>query len=190
MLARQEVSAQSFREAMSRFGAAVNIVTSDGPQGRLGFTATAVCSLSADPPSLLVCMNRASAQNKSLQANRVLCVNTLAGHQSKLSAVFSGAGRMDVKARFDCAMWVVLETGAPALAQALIAFDCRITQVIETATHSLFIAEVVALGLGEPGGSLLYLHRQYRNLHHPDLERRANEAHIDRDEADEGMEWL
>jgi len=148
MLARHEVSAQSFREAMSRFGAAVNIVTSDGPEGRLGFTATAVCSLSADPPSLLVCMNRSSSQNKSLQANHVICVNTLTGRQSNLAAVFSGAGKLDMPARFGGATWLVLETGAPALAEALIAFDCRIAQAIETATHTLLVAEVVALGLG------------------------------------------
>ncbi len=173
MLMKQDISTASFREAMSRFGAAVNIVTSDGPEGRLGFTATAVCSLSAQPPSLLVCMNRGSSQNKSLQANGVICVNTLAGHQSQISAVFSGAGKLDMAARFDSATWLVLETGAPALADALIAFDCRITQVIETTTHSLLIAEVVGLGLGRHGSSLMYVHRQYRNLHHPGTENPA-----------------
>jgi flavin reductase len=190
MLARHEVSAQSFREAMSRFGAAVNIVTSDGPEGRLGFTATAVCSLSADPPSLLVCMNRSSSQNKSLQANHVICVNTLTGRQSNLAAVFSGAGKLDMPARFGGATWLVLETGAPALAEALIAFDCRIVQAIETATHTLLVAEVVALGLGEPDGSLLYLHRQFRNLHHPKIEGPAADSEDALRDRGAALEWL
>jgi flavin reductase len=190
MLARKDVSTESFREAMSRFGAAVNIVTSDGPEGRLGFTATAVCSLSAQPPSLLVCMSRGSSQNKALLANGVICVNTLAGHQSKLSTVFSGAGTLDMTARFDSASWLVLETGAPALADALIAFDCRIMQVIETATHSLLIAEIVALGLGEPGSSLIYLHRQYRNLHHPGMEAPIVDAETALRDWDGATEWL
>jgi flavin reductase len=190
MLVRQEVSIQSFREAMSRFGAAVNIVTSDGPEGRLGFTATAVCSLSAQPPSLLVCMNRNSSQNKPLLANGVICVNTLAGHQGKLSAVFSGAEKLDMAARFATAAWIVLETGAPALADALIAFDCRITQAIETATHSLLIAENVALGLGDPGSSLIYLHRQYRNLHHPGTENSEASAEDVLRDWDPATEWL
>jgi flavin reductase len=190
MLARHAISAQSFREAMSRFGAAVNIVTSDGPEGRLGFTATAVCSLSADPPSLLVCMNRSSSQNKSLQANRVICVNTLAGGQSRLASVFSGAGKLEMAARFGGATWLVLETGAPALADALIAFDCRIVQAIETATHTLLIAEVVALGLGEADGSLMYLHRQFRNLHHPGSEVAAAEPEDALRDRGAALEWL
>ncbi len=190
MFARHEISAESFREAMSRFGAAVNVVTSDGPEGRLGFTATAVCSLSAQPPSLLVCMNRSSSQNKPLQANGVICVNTLTGRQSQLAAIFAGAGKLDMAARFGNASWTVLKTGAPALADALIAFDCRIAQSIETATHTLLIAEVVALGLGDPEGSLMYVHRQFRNLHHPDTEGptpNADDALRDRGAA---LEWL
>lgn len=66
-------SMQAFRDGMSRLGAAVNIVTSDGPAGRLGFTATAVCSISDTPPSLLACMNRRSLQNGPLKRNGVFC---------------------------------------------------------------------------------------------------------------------
>ena len=190
MLAKREVSAESFREATSRLGAAVNIVTSDGPEGRLGFTATAVCSLSAQPPSLLVCMNRSSSQNKPLQANRVICVNTLTARQSRLAAVFSGTGKLDMVARFASASWLELETGAPALAEGLIAFDCRIAQAIETATHTLLIAEVLALGLGEPEGSLMYLHRQFRTLQHPGSEGSAPETEDALRDRGAATEWL
>ena len=54
------VHRQAYREAMARFGAAVSVVTTDGPAGRYGFTASAVCSVTDDPPTLLVCMNRGS----------------------------------------------------------------------------------------------------------------------------------
>ena len=135
-------------------------------------------------------MNRNSAQNKPLLANGVICVNTLAGHQGKLSVIFSGAEKFDMPARFATATWVVLETGAPALADALIAFDCRITQAIETATHSLLIAEIVALGLGDPGSSLIYLHRQYRNLHHPGTENSEASAKDVLRDWDAATEWL
>ena len=54
------VDAAQFREAMSRLGAAVHVVTSAGPAGRTGFTATAVCSVSDQPATLLVCLNRQS----------------------------------------------------------------------------------------------------------------------------------
>jgi flavin reductase len=67
-----------FRDAMARLGAAVNVVTTDGEGGRAGFTASAVCSVTDDPPTLLVCLNRAASSNAVFLRNMVLCVNTLA----------------------------------------------------------------------------------------------------------------
>src|SRR2546423_13238591 len=66
-----------FREAMSQLGAAVHVVTTAGPAGTAGFTATAVCSVSDRPATLLVCLNRRSQVTPILETNRVLCVNTL-----------------------------------------------------------------------------------------------------------------
>ncbi len=60
------VTRDEFRDAMARLGAAVNVVTSAGPAGRGGFTASAVCSVTDDPPSLLVCLNRSSSGNSLL----------------------------------------------------------------------------------------------------------------------------
>ncbi len=55
------VDQQTFRDAMSCMGAAVNIITTDGPAGRAGFTASAVCSVTDTPPTLLVCLNRGAS---------------------------------------------------------------------------------------------------------------------------------
>lgn len=158
------VSLQTFREGMSRLGAAVNIITSDGPNGQLGFTATAVCSISAEPPSLLVCMNRQSQQNVPLKANGVLCVNTLASHHEPLSGVFSGAGKLEMAERFRRAQWSTMITGSPALDDAVVSFDCRIAQVIEINTHSLLIAEVLGVKIGNEMRSLMYLNRSYHEV--------------------------
>ena len=65
-----------FREAMSRLGAAVHVVTTAGPGGMTGFTATAVCSVSDAPPTMLVCINRKSSGAPALHENKVFCVNT------------------------------------------------------------------------------------------------------------------
>ncbi|TGR60514.1 flavin reductase, partial [bacterium M00.F.Ca.ET.194.01.1.1] len=70
-----QVARLEFREAMARVCAPVNIVTTDGPAGRGGFTATAMCSVSDDPPTLLVCMNERSAQTSMFLANQRFCVN-------------------------------------------------------------------------------------------------------------------
>ena len=71
------VDAKPFREAMSRLGAAVHIITTAGPAGKSGFTATAVCSVSDQPATLLVCLNRGSSSAPILTQNGVFCVNTL-----------------------------------------------------------------------------------------------------------------
>lgn len=73
------VDSSEFRNAMAMLGSAVTIVTTDGPAGRFGFTASAVCSVTDSPPTLLVCVNRASANHEHFKTNGVLCVNVLTG---------------------------------------------------------------------------------------------------------------
>src|SRR3979490_3130313 len=90
-----KVASQDYRDAMACLGAAVNIVTTDGNAGRAGFTASAICSVTDDPPTLLVCMNRGSSVYASVTGNGVLCVNVLsAGHQ-RLSRLFGGGIPVD-----------------------------------------------------------------------------------------------
>ncbi len=72
------VEKQAFRDDMARLGAAVNIITTDGTAGRACFTASAVCSVTDTPPTLLVCLNRSASVWSVFDANRQLCVNTLA----------------------------------------------------------------------------------------------------------------
>ena len=84
------VAAGPFREAMSRYGAAVHVITTDGPAGKGGFTATAVCSVSDDPPTLLVCVNRKGHGGQIIGDNGVFCVNTLGADSEELSNIFAG----------------------------------------------------------------------------------------------------
>ncbi len=76
---------QSFRDAMAQVGAAVNVITTDGPAGRAGFTASAVCSVTDTPPTLLVCLNRSASVWPTFRQHQALCVNTLAAGQESLS---------------------------------------------------------------------------------------------------------
>jgi flavin reductase len=153
------VTREGFRESMAHLGAAVSVVTTSGPAGRCGFTASAVCSLTDDPPTLAVCMNRGSAQNPVFRENGVICVNTLAARQADLTSVFSGQKGLDMEARFAMAGWSELETGAPVLEGALVSFDCRIDRTFEVGTHSLFVCRVVALALNGHEHGLMYFKR-------------------------------
>ena len=158
------VSKQVYREAMARLGAAVNVVTSDGPGGRCGFTASAVCSVTDSPPTLLVCVNRTNDSYPPLKVNGVLCVNTLAGGQEDLSAIFAGLTEDDASTRFNSGVWNRLETGAPVLTDATVAFDCRITESVEIGTHTVFFAEVEAIQVGDAREALIYFGRMYHRL--------------------------
>lgn len=159
------VDRQAFRSGMARLAAAVNIVTSTGDDGWCGFTASAVCSVTDNPPTLLVCMNKGSQSRGAIKASGVLCVNTVAGPHEELSMRFSGAnGVKDMKTRFAGGEWLTLITGAPALADAMVAFDCRVVHTAEIGTHDVLFCEVVGIHEGEASEGLVYFDRKFHRV--------------------------
>lgn len=154
---------QRYRDAMSRLGAAVNLITTDGPAGRHGLTASAVCSVTDQPPTLLVCINRASGAYRRYLDNGVLCVNVLAGRHQALSSRFASRD-LSQEARFADANWTCLSTGAPVLEDAAVGLDCRIARMTDVGTHGVFFCEVEDIRLGEDAGGLIYFDRNYHVL--------------------------
>jgi flavin reductase len=156
------IERKEFRDAMARLPAAVNIVTTDGAAGLGGFTASAVCSVTDSPPTLLVCMNRSVSSCEAFRANGVLAVNTLCGSHQDLSTVFAGFTGVDGPARFNSGVWRKLHTGAPVLEGAQVAFDGRITDVVEKGTHLVMFVEIEAIRTAEGvEAALLYFARDY-----------------------------
>lgn len=152
-----------FRDAMAMLGGAVSVITTDGEAGRFGFTASAVCSVTDSPPTLLVCMNRASHSNAMFKANGALCVNVLAGAHQQLSGAFANRA-LSMDERFASADWTVLESGAPVMLEALVNFDCRIAQVHEVGSHSIFYCEIQDIRLGGGDDGLVYFNRAYHRV--------------------------
>lgn len=156
----------AFREGMSRMGAAVNLVTTDGPAGRHGLVASAVCSVTDSPPTVLVCVNRGSFVHGKLLQNGVLCVNVLASQHEALCARF--ARYVEGVDRFAEGVWHRAVTGAPVLDDANVALDCRIGSVLEQGTHSVLFCEVQAVHLSDlPGAGLVYFSRDFHHLETP-----------------------
>jgi flavin reductase len=151
----------AYREAMSKLGAAVSVVTSDGPAGLCGATISAVCSVTDTPATLLVCSNKSSRSNAIIKANRVLCVNVLAGENREVADLFAGSTGVSSEKRFDNLRFSTLQTGAPLLEEAIVAFDCELDQVIESGTHSIFLARVVGISGNGAAECLVYFQRQY-----------------------------
>jgi flavin reductase len=154
----------AFREGMSRLPAAVNLVTTDGPAGLAGFTATAVASVSDHPPTLLVCMIRTAQTRERLFANGVFCVNTLPADAAALADVFAGRTGLHLEERFAHGSWGRLATGAPVLETAAVSFDCRLTEVKDVATHHVLFGEVLAVRAAAEQPGLVWVHRGYRSV--------------------------
>ena len=153
-----------FREAMSRLGAAVHVITTAGPGGKTGATATAVCSVSDAPPMLLMCLNRRSQTNPAVVENGVFCINTLGDGGAEIADIFAGRTGVLGTERFATGEWVTLATGSPVLVSAVVAFDCRIVEVRSVGSHNVFFGAVEAVRLGPGGPALVYHDRAYKRV--------------------------
>ncbi|WP_375688596.1 flavin reductase [Pseudooceanicola sp. LIPI14-2-Ac024] len=156
------VSAETFREGMACLAGAVNIVTTDGPGGRAGLTASAVCSVTAEPPTLLVCVNRSSSAAPAFMANDAVCVNTVGPAHQDLAMLFGGKTPMDD--RFEAANWKIGRTGAPLLDGAVVSFDCRVTSRNVVGSHEVMFCEIVDITRKPGTPALAYYARKFHEL--------------------------
>lgn len=158
------VDRNTFRNAMSRFGTAVSVITTDGPGGRHGFTCTAVCSVTDEPATVLVCVHRDSQTNQAFKTNLVLCVNLLNADQGDISAVFAGQTGDDMEARFRRVSWSTRKTGAPVFDHAVATLDCSIAEIKEFGTHTIMFARVYSAETRQEQVPLMYFNRGYHGL--------------------------
>jgi flavin reductase (DIM6/NTAB) family NADH-FMN oxidoreductase RutF len=156
------VDGQQFKLGMRTLAGAVNLITSMHAGHRYGMTATAVCSASAEPPTVLVCVNRLATTHDAVAKSRVFCVNVLRAEDWQLSTHFSGG--QTGEARFRHGNWTRLSTGAPVLLDALVSFDCRVVKKLAHGTHTVFLGEVEQILIGKKGKPLLYSDGQYAKL--------------------------
>ena len=157
------IGAAEFKAGMALLAGAVNIVTTQGPTGPAGFTATAICSVSAEPPMLLVCLNTGSSAAPAFESAGTLCVNTVTTDLAGVAQLFGG--KTPMADRFGAARWNTALTGAPVLQEALVAFEARIVRVQPVATHRVLFCEVVAVHQGDPSaGASLYWNRGFHAL--------------------------
>jgi flavin reductase (DIM6/NTAB) family NADH-FMN oxidoreductase RutF len=157
-----QVDEEAFRKGMRQLSAAVTIVTTGtDAQHRAGLTATAVCSVSANPPQLLVCVKRRGEGHARIREWSNFCVNVLCHAQIGIAKRFAGMERGAHPERFAQGEWGTLTTGAPVLAGCLANFDCRLQQEVESGTHSIFIGEIVAISVHRGQEPLAFLDGQF-----------------------------
>jgi len=154
------VGRTDYVDAMSRVANSVNVVTTDGPSGRAGVTVSAATSVTAEPPTLLVCIHEQSEATAAILGNGVFCLNVLEAGQRKFSELFAGLSPDAPVDKFEMGQWTHLKTGAPVLEGGLAVFDCRVDAVLKEGTHQIFVGQVVATRTGK-GLPLVYSHRAY-----------------------------
>ncbi|MBR0702129.1 flavin reductase family protein [Bradyrhizobium diazoefficiens] len=156
------LDAKDFKQAMRQCAGAVALVTVGAEHGkRTGLTVTSACSLSDSPPSLIVCVNRNASAHARIREEGAFAINFLHEDHALLALTFSGQKGVNGDDRFAFGQWTRGVTGAPVLTDAVAAFDCVLTRVFETTTHSIFIGEVRGATHSDRAAPLVYLRSSF-----------------------------
>lgn len=158
------VNVDQFKDSMRHLAGAMSVITVGRADDRTGFTATSVSSLSIDPPSVLVSLNRNSSSWPVLQRYGKFAVNVLAHDQHDIADRFAGRGGVKGAQRYHGANWAELVTGASALSDALTVLDCELDEAIDRHSHSILIGRVRAITVRGEARPLLYWHGAYRQI--------------------------
>jgi flavin reductase len=149
----------AFRDAMRRFATTVSIISCASGGCRYGMSATAVTSLSVDPPALLVCVNKSTATHRVLSRGGRFCVNVLRSFHSQLSQAFSG--KLKGEDRFRVGAWQETDDGLPFLGDAQANLFCEIDRITDYGTHTIFIGRVYLARVNADVDPLLYQDGKY-----------------------------
>lgn len=156
---------KNFRDAMSSCAAGVHVITTDGKAGRYGITMTAVASVTDEPPTMMLCINKEAGIIPILLENLDLCINTLSSNQQDIAEHFAGITNLSPEERFQYHIWHRGTTGQLEVEGALAHLHGRIIQQHAIGTHYIFyveIGEIKTTGLNTP--ALLYFRRQFKLL--------------------------
>lgn len=158
------ISVEEYKNGMRRLAGGVSIITASGENGWRGLTATAVTSLSSDPPCLLVCINNRLEAAQAIMDTGVFGVNVLRYEDESLAQHFAGATGVSGPDKFNTGHWQETELGLPMRTDNLVGFECRLLEKIRSGTHIIFIGNVEQVSVGGQGRPLVYNDGQFDTL--------------------------
>src|ERR1043165_7101703 len=169
------VDATAFKRGMRHLAASVTLITTCHRQQRGGLTATAVCSVSAEPPQILVCVNKSASAHDPIGHAGFFCVNVLSPHHRKIAERFAGMDGVEGDERFkDMGEWSPLSTGAPVLKGCPVSFDCKLVAELSAGTHTIYIGQIVDIALDADAVALVYADGNF--VHGEALRKAAQQA--------------
>ncbi len=156
------VDPSAFKLSMRQIASPVGIITTRHGSLRNGLTATSICSVSMEPPTMLVCVNRNASAEKTIAESGAFAINMLTDAQHGVARLFS-TPKLCPEDRFAGAQWSEMVTGAPILEGAVATFDCVVQACISSGSHNLYIGRVIATRSLDQG-ILLYRDGSFRRL--------------------------
>lgn len=159
------ISSTDYRAAISRFLTGVTLVTTRHDGLAQGITASAVASVTLDPPTLLVCLNRQSATCQAVSGSGRFCVHILADDQLELARHFASRTPDKFGSLATLGLGSTHDSllGNPLVDGALAYLECRVATQTDVGTHRIFFGEVVAVDARE-GSPLAYFRGQFASL--------------------------
>lgn len=157
------VSPEDLRSAMRRWTTGVTIVSAAQGETLHGMTASSFTSLSLEPPYVMVSLERSTRTHDLVTRMRTFGVTILSAEQQEISNRFASP-QTELGRRFEEVPYFTLKTGAPFIQDGLAFFDCRVVDVLDAGTHSVFVGEVVATATGPDDPPLVYYFQAYRSL--------------------------
>ncbi|SON53776.1 FMN reductase (NADH) RutF [Hartmannibacter diazotrophicus] len=155
---------EAFKRAMGLMAGAVTVITAGHNGAARGLTATAVCSVSIAPPTLLICVNKFGEAHDAIAGSGHFCVNILSEADRPVADRFAGREGLAGAEKFSGARWISLASGSPALEDALVNIDCKVAEMVEAFTHTVFFGTVLDVRLGETRPPLVHFDRAYRSI--------------------------
>jgi flavin reductase (DIM6/NTAB) family NADH-FMN oxidoreductase RutF len=157
----REVSSDDFRGAMRHLAGGVSVITVGRGKDITGMTVTSVSSLSVDPPTLIVSINRDSSSWPLLKRHGCFGANILTADQIDIADRFTGKGGLKGADRFAGAQWFTRASGVPLLVGALAAIDCEVEDIVERHSHAIVIGRVLDIQASTRTAALAYWQGQY-----------------------------
>jgi flavin reductase (DIM6/NTAB) family NADH-FMN oxidoreductase RutF len=157
----REVSSADFRGAMRHLTGGVSVITAGRGRDISGMTVTSVSSLSAEPPALIVSINRAASSWPLIERHGFFGVNILTSDQVDVAERFTGKGGLKGADRFAGYEWITRVSGVPLLASALVAIDCEVEETIERHSHAIVIGRVLDITVSARNAALAYWQGRY-----------------------------
>ncbi len=155
---------EDFLDALRKVPEPVTVVATDGPAGPGAVTVTAFSSVSADPPTIVICLQSQGSAASAVIDNGRFTVSFLGAEDRTLAEVCAGHGKSTHAARLADPGWRLGSDGLPLWGAALAHLSCQLIEAVEIGTHRVLVARVTVATLGPSEGALIYQGRGYHRI--------------------------